>query len=399
MRITELSILRASGGWRPFSFLKVGTDEGLVGWSEFLEGPWSPALADVIMQLGHAVRGSDPRAWAVRAAELTAMTRFTAGGLSRQAVSAIENACVDIAAKAAGVPACALVGGPFRDSVDVYWSHCGTFRVRHPELFRRTIGRPPLNGIDDLRELGREAAQRGFGAVKINPVLFDAGGPRLLNPGFAIAGLDHAGTLDHRTLDAIVAQVAAVREGLGAGRGLMLDVNFAFRPEALRRLARALCAIAPGWTPQWLELDVPDAAALASVRGASGVPIASLEAAYGRSGYQPYLAAQAVDVAVVDVLWNGFGEAVRIAALAETHQMNIAPHNFQGPIADLISAHFCAAVPNATIMEYEGDDVPWKHDLVDLPSPLREGRFVVPDRPGWGANVNEDAVREHPWQK
>jgi galactonate dehydratase len=393
MRISQLEILRADGGWRAFSFLKLTTDESLVGWSEFLEGPWSPGLDHVILTLGQSLIGKDPRPYAKRAAELDAVTRFTAGGLSRQAVSALENACVDIAAKAAGVPAYALVGGPYRESVDVYWSHCGTFRIRDPELFERVIGQPQLESLESVRLLGEDAARRGFKAVKTNPIVFEAGGPRVLNPGFLAAGLTHEGTIDARTLGAIADQAAALRDGLGAERGLMMDFNFGFRPSALRRIARALA----GTHPEWLEMDTNDPLALAAVRAETAVPVASLESLYGRRAYAPWLAAQAVDVAVVDVLWNGFTESLRIAALAESHEINVAPHNFSGPLADLISAHFCAAVPNVAIMEYEGDDVPWKHELVNGPSPLRDGRFTVPATPGWGADVNEAAVRAHPW--
>ena len=61
MRIVDLQTFRADGGWRPFSFLKLVTDDGLVGWAEFVEGPWSPALREVILALGRVVIGADPR--------------------------------------------------------------------------------------------------------------------------------------------------------------------------------------------------------------------------------------------------------------------------------------------------------------------------------------------------
>ncbi len=394
MRITKLETLRADGGWRPFSFLKVGTDEGLVGWAEFLEGPWSPALPEVIGALGRAVLGADPRAFARIAAELRAVTQFTAGGLSAQASAAIENACLDIAAKAAGVPVYALFGGPLRTAVDVYWSHCGSFRARHGELFERLLHKPRLRSVDDFRALGNEAVERGFKAVKTNPIVFDGTEAQLLNPGFVAAGLEHGRTIDERTLAPIAAQVEALRDGLGAERGLMLDVNFAFRPAALRRLTTAVA----GARLQWLELDLRDPAALAAVRAHSSTPIASLESEYGAHAYEPFLAAQAVDVAVVDVLWNGFTESLAIASLAAAHDLNVAPHNFSGPLGDLIAAHFCAVAGNVAIMEIEGDDVPWKNALLTHAGALKDGQFLVPAAAGWGADVDEEAVRAHPWR-
>jgi L-alanine-DL-glutamate epimerase-like enolase superfamily enzyme len=393
MRITKLETLRADGGWRPFSFLKVSTDEGLVGWSEFLEGAWSPGLAEVIGALGRSAVGADPRAFGLLSATLRAMTQFAAGGLAQQAIAAIENACIDIAAKACGVPVYALFGGPLRRAIDVYWSHCGTFRVQHAELFERVLGKPRIRSLDDIRTLGHEAAARGFRAVKTNPIVFTDNGPRLLNPGFVAANLDLGRTVDSRTAAAIGAQVEALRDGLGAERGLMLDLNFGFRPAALRRIATAVAHA----DLDWLELDLREAAALAAVRARAAMPIASLESEYGRRAYAPFLAAQAVDVAVVDVLWNGFAESVGIAALVEAHEINVAPHNFSGPLGDLIAAHFAAAVANVAIMEIEADDVPWKAELLTRTSTFEGGRFVLPTAAGWGADVDEDAVRAHPW--
>jgi L-alanine-DL-glutamate epimerase-like enolase superfamily enzyme len=395
MRIVELKTFRADGGWRPFSFLKILTDEGIAGWSEFAEGPWSPALPQVILALGRSIVGEDPRRFARLSATLHAVTQFAAGGLNHQGVAAIENACLDIAAKAAGVPVHALFGGPIRDAVDLYWSHCGSFRVRHAEFFERVLHLPRLETLEDVRRLGEEAVARGFRAVKTNPIVFGSTGPHLLNPGFVARGLELGRAADETVIGALTEQCSALRAGLGRDRGLMLDVNFAFRPASLRRIAGALTAA----NPSWLEADVHHPAGLASVRRAATIPLASLETLHGRRAYLPYLEAQAVDVAIVDVPWNGFHEAVRIAALAETFEVNVAPHNFYGPLADLMSAHFCAVAPNLAIMEFEGDDVLWKSSLLTRAPQIVAGRLVIPNEPGWGAEPNEDALAAHPWDE
>lgn len=394
MRIVDLQTFRTDGGWRPFSFLKVVTDAGLVGWAEFVEGPWSPALREVILALGRTALGADPRQFARVSAQLHAVTQFAAGGLNHQAVAAIENACIDIAAKARGVPVCALFGGPVRDAVDLYWSHCGSFRVRHADFFERVLGRPPLRTLDDVRHLGEEAVGRGFKAVKTNPIVFGPGGPALLNPGFVLPGLQLERQADDAVIRAIAAQAGALREGLGRDPGLMIDVNFAFRPASLRRIVRELEAS----KPTWFEVDLHDPEGLASVRQSGAIPVASLESLHGRRAYRPYLQARAVDVAIVDVPWNGFHEAVQIASLADTFDVNVAPHNFYGPLADLMSAHFCATVPNLAIMETEGDDVPWKASLLTQAPTVVGGQFVIPTAPGWGAEPDEAALAAHPWR-
>lgn len=392
MKIAKIEDLHADGGWRVFSFLKLTTDDGLVGWSEYSESAWNPGLTGVIRKLGQAVIGEDPRAFAALSARLTAQTRMATGGVNAQAIATIENACIDIAAKAAGVPVYALFGGPVRDRVRVYWSHCGSFRVRNAKLFAEMLGTPPIETLDDITRLGEEAVSRGFTALKTNPVLFDRGAPRMLNPGFGPVGLDLGHNVETGVIDGIVAQLEAFRKGVGPEFGLLMDLNFAFRPHALKEIAKSVEPI----RMLWLEMDVHDPAALATVRQSTATPIASLESLYGRRAYKPFFQAYAVDAAIVDVPWNGLAESVRIASLAETFEINVAPHNFTGPLANLMSAHFCAAVPNLRIMEIEVDDVPWKDELLTAPPVIENGEILVPTAPGWGADIEEKAVAAHP---
>jgi len=97
-------------------------------------------------------------------------------------------------------------------------------------------------------------------------------------------------------------------------------------------------------------------------------------------------------------LWNGFAEAARIAAIAEAYEINVAPHNFYGPLADLIAAHFCTAVPNFDVMEIEADDVPWKYSLLTNPPRIEHGQLHLPAGAGWGSDVDEDALAQHRWK-
>ncbi len=101
-------------------------------------------------------------------------------------------------------------------------------------------------------------------------------------------------------------------------------------------------------------------------------------------------------MAIVDVVWNGLAQALKIASLAETWEVNVAPHVVFGPICMLMSAHFCAAVPNFRIMELDVDDIPWREEFVTRPAQVDRGHLLVPTAPGWGAEVNEAAVRRHP---
>ena len=172
----------------------------------------------------------------------------------------------------------------------------------------------------------------------------------------------------------------------------MLDTNFHFRTEGFRRIAEAV-----GPTElTWLELDAHDPKSIALIRRDSPCPIASGETLLERRDFRPYLEAYAFDTAIVDVVWNGFYESLKIAAMAEVYEVNVAPHNFYGHLASAISAHFCAAVPNFRIMEIDIDSVKWRDEFTTAAPVFENGDYVLPTGPGWGVEVNEAAVRARP---
>jgi L-alanine-DL-glutamate epimerase-like enolase superfamily enzyme len=172
----------------------------------------------------------------------------------------------------------------------------------------------------------------------------------------------------------------------------MLDLNFHFRTEGFRRMAEA---VAPAKLT-WLELDVHDPKSIALLRRDAPCPIASGETLLERRDFRPYFESYAFDTAIVDVIWNGFMESLKIAAMADVYEVNVAPHNFYGHLASVISAHFCAAVPNFRIMETDIDSVPWRDEIVSAPPIIENGDLILPKGPGWGIEVDETGLRAHP---
>jgi len=391
MKITQVQTLQADGGYRVCSYVKVSTDEGLTGWAEFYDGFSGTTLAPLVEAFGRQAVGMDPCEYARLSESLLATTRLSAGGLTHQAVAAIENACLDIAGKALDVPVYKLFGGPFRERVPVYWTHCGSYRVRHSAFYEK-LGYEPVRSLDDFTRLGREAVAQGFLAVKTNPVFFDRAEPYMFNGGFRIAPGFLDRSISDRHLQAIVDQLSALREGIGPHTGLMLDVSFSQRPEGYLRMARRLEPL----NMYWLELDIRDPDALAMIRNRTSTPIASLEGLHGLSEYRPYLAGRTVDTAIIDPMWNGVWQSLRIATLADAFETHVAPHNPVGELGNLMSLHMCAALPNARIMELRPDEAPWTRDFLTQCPTLQDGHMLVPAGPGWGADVNEDALAAHP---
>ncbi len=392
MKIAKLETLHCDAGWRVNSFLKITTDDGIVGWSEYMEGYGAQGLTAIIEKLGERLVGQDPRPVERHSAFLYAATRQAPGGLNAQAIAAIENALVDVKAKALGVPVYEMLGGPVRDRLQLYWSHCGTYRARYGDRIREWAGVDPIRSLDDVEALGAEVRRKGFKGLKTNVIRFDRDKPYIHGPGFNAAPGYPELNIDHKIVDAAVAQLEAFRRGAGREVGLHLDTNFNYKTDGFIKLARALEPL----DLVWLEIDTYDPAGLALIRRSGRTPIASCESLYGRRQFRPYFESQAVDFAIIDVAWNGILESVKIAAMADAYEVNVAPHNFNGHLGSLMSAHLCAAVPNFKVMEIDIDDVTWKDDIVTVPPVIEGGDLILPKGPGWGADVNEKFVRAHP---
>jgi len=390
MKITAIESLHADAGGRNFDFLKISTDEGITGWSEYNESFGGPGVSTVIAELAAVLIGRDPRAFEAHVALMYALRRQATGGLIQQAIGAIENALLDVKARALGIPVYELLGGPVRDRIRLYWSHCATYRVSRA----RDMQLPPVKTLDDVVALGREVVAKGYTALKTN-VLLLGDDPRAHVPGFARGEGFPELNADRHVLDAIREQLAAFRQGAGPDVDILVDLNFNYKTEGFLKVARAM----EPYDLFWVEIDTRDAKALSYIRSRTSIPVASCECLFGRRDYRPFFEQQSVDVAIIDTPWNGVAESLKIAAMAEAYEVNVAPHNFYGHLATLMNAHFSAVAPNLRIMEIDVDRVPWYDDLVTVKPDVTGGYLSLPTGPGWGTEVNEQAVRAHPPQR
>jgi galactonate dehydratase len=385
MKVSSVEVLQADAGWRLFSFVKIVTTDDIIGWSEYNESFGSAGLSDVICALAPLVVGQDAMSSEAIVARLHVHTRQSRGGLNHQAIAAIENALLDVRGKALGVPVFALFGGPVRSRIPVYWSHFGTYRVSNSQH----VGVDRPRNLYDLARHAAEVKARGFRALKTN--LLPVGEEWLMpfNPGFGRTPGYPELNWDNGLLRSVADQLAAIRGAVGPEMGLMLDINFHFKTEGFRRVADT---VAP-FKLTWLEFDTHDAAAMALIRRDAPCPIAACETLCGRRDFKPYFEQYAMDTAIIDVVWNGLGESLKIAAMADVYEVNVAPHNFYGHLSSVISAHFAAIVPNLRIMEIDIDSVSWRDEFVTSVPAVENGEFVLPTGPGWGIDVNETAVR------
>ncbi|HEY5705792.1 MAG TPA: mandelate racemase/muconate lactonizing enzyme family protein [Terrimicrobiaceae bacterium] len=393
MKVRGLKAIHCDAGWRPWTFLKVETDSGIDGWSECSESNGSPrGIAAVLAEFEPLLIGSDPREVERIYWLLYSRTRQSAGGVVQKAIAAVENALLDIKAKSLGVPVSDLFGGKLRDRLPVYWSHCGTTRVRAAPL----VGKPAVRRHEDLDPLCEEILKSGCSVIKTNICLpANDGGLFVYMPGFAkTAGGPELNTSPEISKN-LRAWVDAFGERLGGKARVALDLNYNFRAPALLELAHEL----KGAGLAWLEVDTEPVGALRSLRGVADAPIASGENLMSARAYLDLLSGEGVDIASIDVLWNGFLQSKKAADAAQLFGVPVSPHNFNGHLGTAISAHFAAMVPNLFFFEYDFDDVPWRDELFGFEPQIAGGAFAVPTAPGWGVEVNEEVARKHPWPR
>jgi len=222
--------------------------------------------------------------------------------------------------------------------------------------------------------------------------MFNRYQPYLYGPGWVGGNGDGGRSPLRAATRAAVDQMQAFRGGAGPNIGLHLDTNFNFRAEGFLRMARALEPL----DLEWLEVDSFDVTAIADLRRGTTTPIASCETLTGLRQLRPFLEGRACDVAIIDVMYNGILEALRMASLCDAFEINVATHNYSGPIGSIITAAYCGILPNFRVMEFDVDQVPWAYDLSSVRPIIENSHISLLSGPDRGTEVNEEAVKAHP---
>ena len=317
-------------------------------------------------------------------------TRQSPGGIAAKAIAGVELALIDIKARALGISVVELFGGPTREQVRVYWSHCGTSRARNSDL----LNTPPLRTMDDIAALGREVVERGYTALKTNIVV--PGNPASVYfGGFGGEPGTTDGVVSRQILRHIETLIGTFRDAVGPDVDINLDLNFNFKPESCMRIAQVL----EQFDLLWLEIDMYELDAIRQIKDATSTKICTGENLFYMREFIPYFQARSADVFMIDVPWNGFAQSKKVGDLAEAYQLNVAPHNYYSHLSTCISASLCAVLPNVRIMEIDVDDVPWREDMVTNVPHIENGYLTIPSGLGWGIEMVEEVLKAHPWDK
>src|SRR4051794_3016936 len=360
MKITDIKVFLVGGGGRNWVYVKVLTDQGIHGIGEAYSAGPDEATVKVIEDFKSWLVGNDPRNVQYLFDVMYNTTRFPGGIVVNSAMSGIEHALWDIAGKSAGVPVWALLGGRMRNKVRVYQS---------------TGGPTPEKAAENARTM---IEKYGYTALKM--------------------GIEAPGDMPYnRATRETAAHVRAVREAVGPDVDIGIDVHAKFfEAERAIRLAKAI----EPYNPMWMEESVrpENYAAMKKVAEHVSIPLASGESNYGIYEFKELIERQALDFVQPDICCcGGVLTMKKIAALAEAQYILVAPHNPMSPLATAINVHFAASTPNFFILEYAAPDSGARKDVLKEPLMVKKDGYVeIPNKPGWGVELNEEAFRHMP---
>jgi len=358
-------VIEGFAGW---IMVRIYTDEGITGTGESY---WGIGVREVIELLKPRLIGRDPTNVERLYQDLYRGLAACGGlaGVAVTAISGIEIALWDIAGKALNAPVYKLLGGKYRDRIRLY-ADCGV----------------PGPRPEDFAAKAQEIRDRGFTAVKFD---LDRTSPRewQMDP--------YNRCLSPREVRHLLSLAEGAREGVGDDLDLLIDLHWAYTPNAALQLAKGMEELGL----LWLEDPIPpeNVDALARLTDATSTPICTGENLYTRHGFRELIEKQAANILAPDIpKVGGLFESRKIADMADTYYLVLGPHNVSSPLGTMAAAHVCAAIPNFLVLEYHFEDLPWWDDLIVGDGPvIRDGFIDLPEKPGLGVELNEDAVRAH----
>ena len=352
------------------AILRLETEDGLVGWGEGKNAAGSAGQYAALVHLlnhefGPRLIGRDPAdvTWiwedfynGVRAEKAACngqvMPELARRGLTVAAISAIDIALWDLLGKADGKPIWQLLGGRKADRLPAYASG----------------GWADEKGIGE--QLSSYVKQGGFNAVKMRVGAMDAG-PQVS-----------------------AARVKAARKALGPHIDIMVDAHGTYTVGEAKRFAHLVADCDLAWFEEPVTGD--DKPGMAELRSFASMPIAAGESETTRFDFRDLATLKAVDIMQPDPAFcGGITEAMRIAALASSFNLRLAPHLWAGAPCYHAGLHICAASPASFTIEYSLGANPMIHDLTVEAVEARDGMVAIPEAPGLGFTLNEDTLNKY----
>jgi galactonate dehydratase len=360
MKVTGVTTFKYWVDWCNWLFVRIDTDEGLCGWGEgSLHGALESVEAAIREFTPHLV-GHDPAGPERHWQRLYNAWRWRGGAVFQTALAALDIALWDLEGKRLGVPVARLLGGAQRTALKAYASHW-------------------LQGADtpDKAHAGaKEAVRRGFGGFKCRP--------------FSYEGLRANEAAEMRKAASLI---EAARDGAGPDVEIFIECSEFLSPRSAVLLDRALAPFRPAWFEEPIPFE--NGKAMAQLQRDIATPIATGERLLSRFEYRELLENAGCRIVQPDLMHaGGFTEVRKIAALADTYYVPVAPHNPGAMICTAAAMHLAAAVPNFYVLEQMEPQRAVRDRASTVPIRFENGAFLLPEGPGLGVEPNLEALEE-----
>jgi galactonate dehydratase len=375
MKITDVKVWLVEGVKYNWTLLKIYTDTGHTGVGEATNWPGSPIIEAAAKHVGERIIGLDPMRidfiWTKLYRDLNWIGPY---GASLCAISAVDMALLDLKGKVLGVPCYELLGGAFRKEILLYANYWFTGGSFAPEDYARQA---------------RVVEKAGFTGLKFDPFAhtnYLYGEDLSSNLSLSPEGQDRAYNI-----------TKAVREAVGPKFDIMIETHAMLNFKTAIKMSERLAELDIAWYEEPVGPESAETLKAVRERLDPAVSICVGERHYTRHGIRPVLEKQLCDIIMPDITrCGGPSELKRMATMAETYNVLVAPHNPNGPLSTLASAHVCATIPNFFRQEFMFTDVPWRDTVITHPVEIREGHLILSDRPGLGVDLVEAEMEAHP---
>ena len=375
MKITQVKTWLVEGLQYNWVLIKIETDEGLTGIGEATNWPGSPVVEAACCFVGSLLKGEDPSRidylWSKLYKDLNWIGQ---AGPLLSAISGVDIALWDIAGKRSGLPVYELLGGSYTRDILLYANY----------WFTQGDGTE-----EDYRKQAAQVVRAGFNACKLDPFAHTQ-----YRYGYDLS-TNLSLTPSQKRL--AIGRLKAVAEEMGPEGSIAVETHAMLNgPTAIEMSHRIE---ATGINCMWYEEpagpEFPDA--IADIRSKISLPVCVGERLHSRFMFRPILERHAADIVMPDIArCGGISEMRKIATMCEAYNVPVAPHNPNGPISTIASAHVMASIPNFFRQEFIMQDVAWRDAILNRPLPVSNGYFHLDDTPGLGFDLDEKELERHP---
>ena len=385
MKIKNIKVFTITAGWREWTFLKIETNKKIIGWSECTDTFQNKnAFCGIVKDFQNLILDENPLNIKRILWKLKTKSKSNPGSLVQRVISAIENALWDIVGKHSSNPVYKILGKKFRNRVEIYWSHCGTTRVRTPHF----LNKPAIKNLEDLKGLCNEINNSKFKVIKTNLAIFN-NGPKIYMPGHKLDFENPYLKLNKNIFREFTLWIEKINNNLNKDIFIAVDLNFNFNVKDLIKISKKF----QKYRIKWLEIDTFNHNELLIVKKNTKIPIVTGECIMFLDQYKNFIDKKCANYFSIDVAWNGFLESLKIAKYAKNKNSLITTHNYNGALGSFMSFHLATITPNFFLGEIDIDEVPGVNKIFSK-IPKIDGNYVkINEEPGWGCDLNENKLQ------